>query len=185
MTKLRLLLSALTSGMLFSGILFSSCNSPDLQSVAISKDGVPTLVASSVTNNKYIVVINEDIDQKAINFQTRKDNVISKAQGLLKKHQISGDLEEVYQSALKGFTVRLNPAQVKLLVNDNSIKSIEPDAVISLSPINATGKPAPPAPTQTTPWGITRVGGGTITPTGTAWIIDTGIDLDHPDLNVD
>ncbi|HET7733028.1 MAG TPA: S8 family serine peptidase [Paludibacter sp.] len=185
MTKFRPLLSVFMSGLLFSGILFSSCNSTDLQSVAISKVGVPSLVASSVANNKYIVIINEDVDQKAINLQTRKNNVISKAQGILKKHQIAGDLEEVYQSALKGFTVRLTPAQVKLLANDNSIKSIEPDAVISLSPINANGKPTPPAPTQATPWGITRVGGGTTTPSGTAWIIDTGIDLDHPDLNVD
>jgi len=43
-----------------------------------------------------------------------------------------------------------------------------------------------PLPAEVTPPGITRVGGGT-TYTGTkkAWIIDTGIDLDHADLNVD
>jgi subtilisin family serine protease len=36
------------------------------------------------------------------------------------------------------------------------------------------------------PAGITRVGGGaTYTGSGKAWIIDTGIDLDHSDLNVD
>jgi subtilisin family serine protease len=45
----------------------------------------------------------------------------------------------------------------------------------------------PVTPTgQTTPPGITRVGGGANYTSGKkAWIIDTGIDLNHPDLNVD
>jgi subtilisin family serine protease len=39
---------------------------------------------------------------------------------------------------------------------------------------------------QETPYGITRVNGGvTYTGNGVAWILDSGIDLDHPDLNVD
>lgn len=38
---------------------------------------------------------------------------------------------------------------------------------------------------QVIPFGTARVGGGTTTSTHTAWVIDTGIDLDHPDLNVD
>lgn len=35
------------------------------------------------------------------------------------------------------------------------------------------------------PWGVTRVGGPTRVVDKKAWIIDTGIDLNHPDLNVD
>lgn len=38
--------------------------------------------------------------------------------------------------------------------------------------------------TQCIPWGITRVGGGLSGAGKRAWIIDTGIDLTHPDLNV-
>jgi hypothetical protein len=37
---------------------------------------------------------------------------------------------------------------------------------------------------QCTPWGITRVGGGLSGIGKRAWIIDSGIDMDHPDLNV-
>ncbi|MBE9461655.1 S8 family serine peptidase [Dyadobacter subterraneus] len=38
---------------------------------------------------------------------------------------------------------------------------------------------------QCTPWGITRIGGSLPAVTGRkAWIIDTGIDFTHPDLNV-
>ncbi len=38
---------------------------------------------------------------------------------------------------------------------------------------------------QCTPWGITRVGGGLSGVGKRAWIVDSGIDMDHPDLNVD
>lgn len=47
-------------------------------------------------------------------------------------------------------------------------------------------KPRPQPPPQVVPWGVDRVGGPGVvtTSTGTAWVIDTGVDLDHPDLNV-
>jgi hypothetical protein len=38
---------------------------------------------------------------------------------------------------------------------------------------------------QTKPWGVSRVGGSFDGTGQKAWIIDSGIDLDHPDLNVD
>lgn len=38
---------------------------------------------------------------------------------------------------------------------------------------------------QVTPPGITAVGGPITSFTGKVWVIDSGIDLDHPDLNVD
>jgi subtilisin family serine protease len=40
------------------------------------------------------------------------------------------------------------------------------------------------AQADTIPWGIARVGGGTTGSSSKAWVLDTGIDLDHPDLNV-
>jgi len=38
---------------------------------------------------------------------------------------------------------------------------------------------------QETPWGVTRVGGSLGASGRTAWVIDTGVDLDHADLNLD
>ncbi len=182
MTKIKLLLSICISGLVFYG-----CTTPDVESAVENEQGSPSLVKSAESSNKYIVVLNEEIDPASIDIQVRKEKVNAKALGLLKKYEIDGSPEETYQSALKGFTVKLTPGQARLLGSDNAVKIIEPDAVISLSPINATGKPAPPTPTptQSIPWGITRVGGVTATPAATAWIIDSGIDLDHPDLNVD
>jgi len=38
---------------------------------------------------------------------------------------------------------------------------------------------------EITPWGVSSVGGGIEASDKTAWIIDSGIDMTHPDLNID
>lgn len=137
---------------------------------------------------KYIVVLKEDVGIAKADLQTRNFKVKEKAQGLLKKYEVSGEIEEVYETALQGFTIKMAPGQVKKMEIDPEVGYIEADKVIALSPIEMNGKPGgggSTQPNQTTPWGITRVGGGTNSSTHTAWIIDTGVDFSHPDLNVD
>lgn len=105
------------------------------------------------------------------------------------------NIKYTFASALNGFTAKLSPGQLKKLQNDPRVKSIETDNVIMLTPISPyKGKPNKPGggggtitpPAQEIPWGIARVGGGdAYLGSATAWIIDSGIDLDHPDLNVD
>jgi subtilisin family serine protease len=148
----------------------------------------PLALKSASVNSKYIVVLNEDAVLTKSDFQTRNGKVKEKGSGLLKKHAISGAVEEVFESALQGFTVNMAPGQAKKLAGDPDIKFVEEDQIFTLSQILAKGKPGgggtPPA--QVTPWGITRVGGGGAAYPGTnvVWIIDTGVDLTHPDLNV-
>ncbi len=89
----------------------------------------------------------------------------------------------VYSAGIAGFAVKLSDSEVAQLEKNPNVRGIWPDMMFILA------KPSPtpvPLPAEVTPPGITRVGGG-ITYTGTkkAWIIDTGIDLDHADLNVD
>lgn len=50
-----------------------------------------------------------------------------------------------------------------------------------------TTAPPPPDPTSTQelPWGVTRVGGKSDGRGKVCWILDTGVDLDNPDLTVD
>jgi subtilisin family serine protease len=101
-----------------------------------------------------------------------------------------GELGFVYGSAIEGFSVKIAPGQLKKLQDDPSVSYIEEDQIVTLvlPEVKIKGKPVKPAPTpsQTTPWGIARVNGGvTYSGTNKIWIIDTGIDLDHPDLNVD
>jgi hypothetical protein len=94
-----------------------------------------------------------------------------------------------YNVALKGFTAKLSAGQLSGLRNDDRVSYIEKDRIVTFAPPCGTPNGGPcdgggGGGSQTTPWGITRVGGATAS-NGTAWIIDTGVDLDHPDLNVD
>ena len=155
---------------------------------------------SASLNDKYIVVLNDDAGISKADIQIRNGKVKVKAYGLLKKYEITGEIEEVYETALQGFTVKMAPGQAKKLILDGDVKNVEADKIIALSPIEMNGKPGGGGtvqPTQIIPYGIGRVVGPIpLTPTSiitpitytgnsVAWIIDTGIDLTHPDLNVD
>ncbi len=90
----------------------------------------------------------------------------------------------VYNRALRGFSARLNAQQRQRLGSDADVAYVEQDRLMVLGPPQrGGGSPAPTA--QQIPWGITRVGGHVDGMGKTAWVIDTGVDLDHPDLNVD
>ncbi|HMI41155.1 MAG TPA: S8 family serine peptidase [Sphingomicrobium sp.] len=102
-----------------------------------------------------------------------------------------GHVKHTFQNSIRGFSASMSAsgAQQAALHNkniayceqDQEVEAIQSDPLA----FRTLGKPAPPTPAQTKPWGITRVNGGSGSSSGTAWVIDTGIDLDHPDLNVD
>ncbi len=89
-----------------------------------------------------------------------------------------------YGHSIIGFTADLTKEQVEMLSQDSRIQSIEQDFIVQLGRPGG-GNGGGGSDPQVVPYGTTRVGGGTTTSTHTAWVIDTGIDLDHPDLNVD
>ncbi len=163
-------------------IVMAGCTKEEMTTVANQE---AENLKSATIATKYIVVLKKDVQLEAADFATRNQKVKERAYGLMKKYELSGDMEEVYETALQGFTIKMAPGQLKKLVTDEEIDFIEPDKIISLSPIEAKVKPAPTPPAESTPWGITRVGGGVSGVGKTAWIIDSGIDLDHPDLTVD
>jgi subtilisin family serine protease len=151
---------------------------------------------SAPIEGQYIVVLNNKYQGKS----AKMKNLSYKDKTLMLKSEIPTSFKEAkitkenivntFGFALNGFSAKLTGSQLGVLKKDTRIKSIEQDQMITLSPINAyKGKPGggggtPPA--QEIPWGITRVGGGApYTGGATAWIIDSGIDLTHPDLNVD
>jgi subtilisin family serine protease len=102
--------------------------------------------------------------------------------------QSLGQILHVYRSAIKGFAVRMpavpgNRSQMaELKANNPKIASCEQDQEVKAFAKPPGGGTPPP---QATDWGVTRVGGpGTPVSGRTAWVIDTGVDLDHPELNV-
>ncbi len=112
-------------------------------------------------------------------------NALARAQG--------GTVTHVYTTALRGFAARMPAAAAaRLAARNPSIDYYEPDGIAFAFPKppwakGGGGEESAVCDPQQTPWGITRVGGSLdVEGMGlTAWVIDTGIDLDHPDLNVD
>lgn len=96
-------------------------------------------------------------------------------------------LKHVYNVAVRGFAVNASAQGVENMKKNNpNIAYCEQDQVITAGPVTAQGRPGEvTAQAQETPWGIARVGGGAPGTFKTAWVIDSGIDLTHPDLNVD
>lgn len=110
--------------------------------------------------------------------------------------QAGGQLGHVYSNSIRGFSATMSSvAADNLFRNNDDVIGYTRDGIATIVQASPKiGRPANPGGgggggkvSQITPWGVTRVGGfgdGAIVGK-TAWIIDTGIDLDHLDLNVD
>lgn len=103
----------------------------------------------------------------------------------------AAQIERVYDGVIKGFVANTSPQGVdRIKATNPSIAYCEQDQIFSIPPIRMAeggkgGGGTTVQPQQETPWGIARVGGGGSGSFATAWVIDSGIDLAHPDLNVD
>ncbi|MBI3303046.1 MAG: S8 family peptidase [Deltaproteobacteria bacterium] len=105
--------------------------------------------------------------------------VVGTVQTLEARHGFRAD--HIYSAALQGFAARLTAQQIDALEHDPLIAYVEADGTMT-------------AIAQTLPWGIDRVdadisstlaGNGSGVVSGVnAYIIDTGIDTTHADLNV-
>ncbi|HEY7808921.1 MAG TPA: S8 family serine peptidase [Allosphingosinicella sp.] len=100
-----------------------------------------------------------------------------------------GQVKHVYSVALQGFAANLpDQALERMKAANPNIAYCEQDQVITAPPVRADARPSGGGtvqPAQETPWGIARVNGGAAGTFATAWVIDSGIDLTHPDLNVE
>ena len=163
----------------------------------ISSDQIELKSANS-SKTSYIVVLNDaelNLELSQLKGYEKKQAAVKAVSAKILKRAgvFDGEVEHVYGTALKGFSLKIPPGQLKKLQDDPSVSFIEKDQVATLIFPDLKIKKKPvlppdpePDPTQEVPWGITRVnGGGEFTGKNTAWILDSGIDLDHPDLNVD
>lgn len=101
-----------------------------------------------------------------------------------------------YSASMTGFTVKIDELdKLEKLKKDSRVDYIEQDKIVMLSPPRASqsfwciyfgiGCDTGGGDPQVTPYGIERVGGPFDGTGQTAWVIDTGVDLDHNDLNID
>lgn len=102
------------------------------------------------------------------------------------------ELTHTYVGGFAGFAARLSSAEAERLRNRPEVEFIEEDRVWTLGDedpeIQADVQSVTGQSTQSTPWGIVRVNAPNTISSGVgkvAWVVDTGINLNHPDLNVD
>ncbi|MDR9415477.1 MAG: S8 family serine peptidase, partial [Gracilimonas sp.] len=144
-----------------------------------------------VIPGEYIVVfkdqwegrINNNVAQEALQFVNDKISEF----GVEEKN-----VKSRYEYALRGFAAKLTDKQIEAIKRNPNVDFVEKnrrfnglEGVSSVSPTNLGKTTGAALMSQSTPWGINRVGGPLDGTGKKAWVLDTGIDLDHPDLIVD
>jgi subtilisin family serine protease len=122
---------------------------------------------------QYIVVLKTDADpENTANFH-----------GLKTSH--------TFKNVFKGFSSNIPQGVIQRLLDDPDVEYIEPDGHVWVNKGKPTTKPGgggedSTEPPQVIPDGISRVGGGVDNSNSSsiAWVIDTGIDMRHPDLTI-
>jgi subtilisin family serine protease len=180
MKKVFSLLSAV------SLLILTSCDKNGEVLTPDSQPFVKTIVGDDIPG-QYVVLLKDgatSIKSAKLSYNDSRTMMLTEMNKILNKSAIqSREPLQVYTASTEGFAVKLSVEEAASLKNNDKVLGVWPDRMFILA------KPAPvptPLPAEVTPPGITRVGGGgTYTGTKKAWIIDTGIDLDHADLNVD
>ncbi|MBK7879820.1 MAG: S8 family serine peptidase [Saprospiraceae bacterium] len=153
-----------------------------------------------VISNQYIILFEDNlVDLSKLNSadvqraqrpsvgETRKQIVKDRILEIVSPMGIRPDaIIDVYAELMIGFSAVLDNNQLTQLRNHPNVKQIEQDMIVNL-PETTLEYQNVGLRAQSTPCGITNAGGSA---DGSAsskwiWIVDTGIDLDHPDLNVE
>ncbi len=141
------------------------------------RDGAQSAIAApaGAIPGQYIVVLNDGADPGA------EAKNASRAQGVA--------IDHVYTHALNGFAFRGSAAAAAALARNPNIRYVIPDQAVSAADApGGSGKPGgggEAAAAQEVPTGVRRIGAYPATRTGFGVgvaVIDTGIDLTHPDL---
>ncbi|WP_372761187.1 S8 family serine peptidase [Pseudoalteromonas sp.] len=114
-----------------------------------------------------------------------KFDVEGKARGMVAK--ANAQAKHIYKHSIKGMAVNMSCEKAKVAFQgNNDVLRFTPDGVVYANPKGKKpGSGGGGSQSQSTPWSVARVG-GPVDGTGyNAWVLDSGIDLDHPDLNVD
>lgn len=176
---------------LFIGLLsLASCQSEMFEETD-GEDQDLEIITSKLLEGHYIVVLKQEAINARIrlhgDYNQRNLEMKSAIAPLLKRALIAEEeVGHVYSSTVYGFSAPLNELALDYLRQDPEISYIEQDRIIALAPPWQRGEDDT-GTGQETPYGINRVGGAVDFSDckHVAWVIDTGIDLDHPDLNVD
>lgn len=178
----------------FTAAFLFSCNQDSNAPVIEDEPQMVSPSDSQLIPGQYIVVFNKSDDGKSFeNYQKSQERVKAQTKKLLSDNGIKGEILNVYSKTINGAALKLSHSDVEILRKSKGVSYIEEDRIVTLAP--PCGTPNNPcdggggdgggSASQETPYGITRVNGGiSYTGSNVAWVVDTGIDLDHEDLNV-
>lgn len=149
----------------------------DVQSNKTSEPGCFT--SSSTINGQTIegqyIVTYKSTNASAVSNEELKQKI---REMILGKKINPSAVKASFSGGVGGIVATLSTSQAEEIKKDPSVKTVEPDRIIALSTCFTVADP-----TLIT-WNVNKVGYGDGTGK-TAWIVDSGIDLNHPDLNVD
>jgi len=169
-----------------------------LQAPVLAFQGIPTEVPEELlreAENSYIFVFTDNVSPGEVRGLARG---LAAAEG--------GSVRRVFTKALRGFSANVSEAGAARIARSPRVAYYEPNAIVwafysGLPDSELIQDPEQPGyqaqgngpgsirldteqPAQVLPWGVARIGGPRDGSGRHAWVIDTGIDLDHPDLNV-
>lgn len=135
-------------------------------------------INGQIIENEYIVTL----DQRWLDHKVSSRSVSDVGQLMT---EITGNEHDIEILTTGQYPILLahdlSPSQVNQLISDPNILSIEPDRRVAIATCIDVVSP------KSVTWSVLKTGYGRIGQISdkTAWIIDTGVDYDHPDLNVD
>jgi subtilisin family serine protease len=161
-------------------------------STSVAPDTENQLTEPAPIPGQYIVVLKGTEKQKIVPGNVSQLEDI-KTDIYIRNTINSESIKNSFNHSVVSFVAELSDEQLESLRKDENVSYIEQDRIVTFAPPCGTPKGGPcdgggggGSDSQETPYGITRVNGGvTYAGSGVAWILDSGIDLDHPDLNVD
>ncbi|WP_242673051.1 S8 family serine peptidase [Niastella yeongjuensis] len=163
--------------------VFAACKKNDFNASDSGNDNASTnncVVGQSVGSgeiipDQYIVAYRESTGVDL----TSTAGVSSFTNSLLQRNKINvSAMRGNFFGGARGFIARLSGPELFRLRQDSTISKIEPDRIVAYGSCFQVVEP------KTITWNVNRVGYGDGTGK-TAWIIDSGIDFTHPDLNAD
>ena len=186
---------SIVSLILVVAVGFVSCEEKEKEEL-FQRDSSDNVVEATSENGAIIedaYIVGFDKNDKSFtglenlkSYDDRQAFVKEQVNNYLSQKSLSGvTAKRYYSHSIIGFSATMTKDQANELRKDPSV-IVEPDRVVMLRPPwEDDGGDDGSTVGQEVPYGITRVNGGDDGTGKTAWVIDTGVDFDHEDLNVD